>query len=109
MIIVPFPDNLIIQGVVQEIDSHYLEEFELGVVHGQETDVIVRHLQPWSPGLGGIQLLEGLLHDIKGVRIFKLVSKHNLFMRQGGQIGVAASVRPGHFVRAAGERKQGYP
>ena len=109
VIIVPLPYDLIVQRMVQQIDIHQLEDFELGVVLWKETDIVVRDFQPRSACLGGIQHFQRLLHYVQRIRIFKLVSKYNLFVRQGVQVGIPASVRPGHFVRAAGERQQGRP
>ena len=80
MVIVPLPDNLVIDGVVQKVRSRRDERLVLRVIGGQEAHIKVggAHIRPCR--LGGIEPGIRPPDIFDGVRVLHLVAQNNHFV-----------------------------
>ena len=90
LIIVSFPHNGIVHGVVHQVKAPVLEFAQFVVTFGKEADIIVGGRQFHAPGLGGIHLGKRLLHMGNRVGVFQLISQldHLVINLAFGETGV---------------------
>ena len=74
-VIVSLAHDLIIHGVIQQVEAGVLQLLQFIVILGKETDIKIRGPDIHPAGLGGIHFGEGLLHVFHRVWIFQLVSQ----------------------------------
>ena len=75
LVVVSFPQNLVVHGMVQQVQSALLQGHELVVVLGQESYREVGGRDVHAVGLGAVHVGQGLLHVGHGVRVVQLLSQ----------------------------------
>ena len=112
VVVVPFLDDAVIDGMVCQFQSLGKQERILLLVLGQETDIKVRRLDGDSARTGRIQARHGLLHILHGIRVLQFLAQFDHSVGQGGNVHPAA-VRAGHLFflapRQERQRQQHFP
>ena len=107
LVIVAFTDDAVVHGMVHQVQALILEQFELGIVLGKETHIIVGGRDLHASRLGGVHLGEGVGHVGHGVGVVQLFSQLDHLVVQF-VLGVAAGIRiQTAFLRTGQQEQQG--
>ena len=106
MVIVPFPDYLIIHRVIQKLQPRLLKLLELFFVRRQETHIEMCRIHDDPVRFGRIKRFEGLGDVLDRIRIFQMIPQNYHLVRK--RCSVAVPRQTGRVIQAsgAGSRKQ---
>ena len=90
VVIVPFPDNPVIHGMIRQLQVQRQQTGILILVHGEETHIQVRRGHRDFSGPGGVKRGEGLPHVLHRIGIFQLFPKFDHSVGEGARIHPAS-------------------